>query len=151
MKTAALLYSGFISILLLTAIIISLTARSSYEDTITTSLDSSLERAISLLQQDKELLNYDSYDFSKGLQGSIDYSNWDSTSDNEQFKQDFVNYLVSGVSSKVTDLYIEFYGADEEHGLLSVKVTAYFYYPTGNIGQVSSYKTMILNKEQKIS
>lgn len=146
MKTAAFLYSGFISILLLSAIIISLTARSSYEDTVTTSLDSSLERAITLLQQDKKLLNYEGQ---LEKEGQISWSEWKSNSSNEQFKKDFVNYLVSGLNSRVTDLDIVFYGADSEYGLLSVEVTAHFIYPTGHVGKVSSYKTMILNKEQK--
>ena len=146
MKTASLLYSGFISILLLCAIIISLTVNSSYEDTITTSLDSSLERAITLLQQDKKLLSYEG---NIPVNSDIVWNDWQTTSLNEEFKQDFVNYLVSSLNSKVTDLNVKFYGADSEYGLLSVEVTANFTYPTGHKGTVSSYKTMILNKEQK--
>ena len=146
MKTAAFLYSGFISILLLSAIIISLTASSSYEDIVVTSLDSSLERAITLLQQDKKLLSYDD---SLSKQASVSWSTWQASEADEEFKQDFIDYLVSGLDSKVTDLNVKFYGADSEYGLLSVEVIANFIYPTGHVGTVSSYKTMILNKEQK--
>lgn len=78
----------------------------------------------------------------------------------EQFKRDFVSYLVGSIDPKVVDLKVDIYGADAEYGLLSVKVTAKYKYP-GKHGknedgsdkilydEVSSYKTMIIDKNYK--
>ena len=65
------------------------------------------------------------------------------------FKQDFIMYLSSNIDSRVKTLDVDIYGADADKGLLSVEVTAYFHYPTGVVGDVTSYKTVILDKYKK--
>ena len=71
------------------------------------------------------------------------------TNKNTALKEDFVKDLTMNLDSTVNRLDVEIYGADASDGLLSVEVTAFFKYPTGNYGTVSSYKTVILDKYVK--
>ena len=65
------------------------------------------------------------------------------------YKTNFVRCLVKNIDSKVNRIDINILGADEVNGMLSVEVTAYFSYLSGQEGQVSSYATVILNSTEK--
>lgn len=162
MRTAGIVYGGVIMIILVIMILSLVTMKSSYSDQISQSLDDALELAIYMCRADVE----NKTALSNSSLGSE--SNWVnklySDSDREksiawtdeslsEFKQDFVKYLVQNLDARVYSLDVDIYGADEEYGMLSVKVTAHFYYPGVAPGggqptdEVSTYKTVILNRE----
>ena len=144
MKANVMAYVGLILLLLQVAIICNITAKSSYADSVRTSLDESLERTMSLLTEDaglhmEKVLGSEA----SNLYGTV-------TIDNEaqlgEFKTNFIKIFAQNLNPKIDNLIINFYGADEEKGLLSVEIIADFTYLGGNKGTVSSYKTMIINK-----
>lgn len=170
MRTALIAYVGVFSTILLVAIISTITMKSSYAEVISRSLDDSIEYSVKMIQQDRNSLEYN---LNKGNKGDIatpsnatpsnarktkvDWGGtWEMPSESddvegkktrdEEFKQEFVDNLLERIDSRITGLDIDIYGADAEYGLLSVKVTAHFIYPNGVNGEVTSKKTMILDK-----
>jgi hypothetical protein len=147
MKANVLMYMGLIIILLEVVILCNITAKSSYADSIRQSLDESLERTMSLTRVDAEghfeLLDESVQNEITG-KGNVTYDGGATGLDD--FKKQFVSILVQDLDPKVTDLEINFFGADAETGLLSVEVVATFNYIGGKTGTVSSYKTIIINR-----
>lgn len=153
MKSATLLYAGVMFLILEVAIICSITSKSAYADSVRQSLEDSIEFSVCMLQEgqsDKVIRNTTDEQKSE-LYASINWQDsWkDDTTDLAEFKKDFVECLVANLDSKVTDIEVNIYGADEKNGLLSVEVTAYFKYLSGQTGSVSCYRTMIINKTEK--
>lgn len=147
MKANVMAYIGLILLLLQVAIICNITAKSSYADSVRTSLDESLERTMSLLTEDSELhMQYVLGSESDNLYGTVTIENEEQLG---EFKTKFIRIFAQSLDPKITDLTINFFGADEEKGLLSVEIIADFTYLGGNTGTVSSYKTMIINKTTK--
>lgn len=156
MRAVLLAYVGTVITIILVAIISCITIKSSYMDLIENNLDDSIMFAVRSLQTDRSLLyESDYYDFSgsetphtvagSNVKRGIDWS----SSSLDGFKKDFVDYLTANIDSRVVELDVDFYGADEKNGLLSVKVTGHFVYPFGVTGEVSTYKTVILDKYVK--
>jgi hypothetical protein len=111
------------------------------------SLEDSVTYAVSMLQAGyatnvESSLNANPYNTNTS---DID---WGSKTPDE-FKTEFLNYLAQSIDSRVTDLDVNIYGADSENGVLSVEVTAKFNYVDGKQGEVSCYKTAILNTTLK--
>ena len=156
MRSVLLAYIGTIIAILLVAIISCITIKSSYMDLIEQNLDDSIMFAIKSLQTDRNLLYSGGYynfsvDDTSHTVSSADIKrgiDWNS-SDLDDFKKDFVDYLTANIDSRVVELDVDFYGADAENGLLSVKVTGHFVYPFGVEDKVSTYKTVILDKYVK--
>ncbi len=157
MRQSVLLYAGLMFIILEVAIICTITSRYAYSDSIQQSLEDSIEFSIYMLQEDQKLKvtnNINSEDSgidSSDLYASISWQNsWGTdTSDLTEFKKEFVECLVENLDPKVSSVKVDIYGADEKNGLLSVEVTAYFKYLSGQTGSVSCYRTMIIDKSEK--
>ena len=162
MKTAIIAYTGFFATVMLVAIITSVTSYSSYTELTSRKLDDAVMMSVSMLQNDRE------YQFDGDGRVVKDYfqstkvvdSNgnelYDTTVENaveranNEFKNNFLSYMTSNLnSSDIKSLKVNFYGVDAVNGLLSVEVIADFYYPSGNVGRVSTYKTVILDKYVK--
>lgn len=155
MRSATLLYAGVMFLILEVAIICSITSKSAYADSVRQSLEDAIEFSVCMLQEgqrDRVNENIVSGSIaSSDLYANVDWQgSWASdTSDLTEFKKDFVECLVKQLDSKVTSIEVNIYGADEKNGLLSVEVTAYFRYLSGQTGSVSCYRTMIINKIEK--
>lgn len=158
MRTAVIVYSGVMTIILLVAIISVITMKSSYSESIAQSLDDSIEYSVKSLQSDRDdIINYASPSNALSTaKRKVNWDNWDTVGDpidkkeaDEKFKQEFIDNLVSNIDSRINKIDINIYGADAEYGLISVKVIAHFDYPFGKEDKVVSKKTIILNKELK--
>lgn len=148
MRSATLMYAGFMFIILELAILSSVISRSVYNEDMQSSLESSVELSMHMLQegQAEKIINESSVIPSSSLYESV---NGISDSDLDDFKKGFVECLVKNLDSRVDDVTVDIYGADDLHGLLSVEVTAKFEYFSGNQGSVSCYRTMIYDKQLK--
>lgn len=157
MKTYSLLYVGLIMSIIMVLTISTLTMKSSYAETIRSSLDDSIVYSVKMLQRDHDLVEYDSHgkaiDLPKGYSTSaIVWDNWDIDDQTDavaKFKNDFVKYLTGNLNARISSVDVDIYGVDVTVGALSVKVTATFEYPSGREDTVETYKTVILNKEIK--
>lgn len=148
MKANVMAYIGVILIILNVAIMCNITAKSSYSDSVRQSLDESMERTMYLLQTDSNLhMDITIPSEKNGLYGTVTLNN---ASDLGDFKTEFIKMFSKNLSPKVTDLTINFFGADEKKGLLSVEIIAKFrYMDNQHEGIVKSYKTIIINREIK--
>ncbi len=122
-------------------IVCCLFSKSIYKNEVQTSLDDSIELSMELLRTDnaKRFLNDPDVDITNN--DNLNIINPETLND---LQTDFTNILTSLVDSKITDMEINFYAADENSKLLSVEVKAKFRYLDGSIGSVSSYKTMVI-------
>ena len=140
--------------------------KSSYAEVISRSLDNSIEYSVKMLQKDRDSIEDKISSPSNASPSNAERKtkvDWNGTWEmpdpstdiegiktaNERFKQDFVDNLLESIDSRIKSIDVDIYGADAEYGLLSVKVTAHFTYPNGRDGEVSSKKTMILDKVLK--
>ena len=122
-------------------IVCNIFSKSIYKDEVQSSVDNSIELAMSLLSQDSMVRLTDTdANFSQNTMVNIDTSNLN------DLQKNFINILSKNINSKITDLEVNFYAADDDAKLLSVEVIANFRYLDGHIGTVSSYKTMIVDK-----
>lgn len=150
MRTAALAYGGGLITIMLIAIISVITMKSSYAELIAMSLENSIEYSIMMTQANRvdwesnPRLEADGESFN--MRRSVVWQDWTDDDENEVFKRDFVSRLADNIDARVNSLDVEFYGADSEYGLLSVKVTANFSYPGGTEDSVSRTRTVILDK-----
>lgn len=169
MRTVIFLYTSFLSTIILVAIISVIISHASYEEVIQQNLEESIEYSMKMLQRDRVYAR-------NGVEGEDDntgfYGNFNKYMTNEslslslpsntlnaEFKKAFIGYLTSNLDTRVTNLVVDFYGAEENEGLLSVEVTAEFNYPMSAVtsdgtlanvpGSVSVFKTIILEKEVK--
>lgn len=174
MRSFALVYVGILMSVFLVVIMCLLTTKSSYADILRSSLDDAMYYAVTMLQSDRLSLTYDDVYTSDGTGNMVSAQNVESiggisfkdadghawypgslvddefnTYTDEALKQDFIGYLASRLDSRVTDIEVEFYGADSKNGVISAQVIAYFEYPTGQRDKVTTYKTVILDKEVK--
>lgn len=149
MKSALLLYSGFLTAILVVAIICSMISKSAQNDTIEQNLEDSIEYAVKMVQDDRAL-KYNGGDLEdRNLIGAVTWDTAFGETEDARLKEDFIGYLTANLNPSITKLDVDIYGADSKDGLLSAKVTATFAYPTGTIGKVSAYKTVILDKYVK--
>ena len=162
MRTAVIAYTGFFTTMMLVAIVTSITSYSSYTELNSRKLDDAIELSVKMLQNDREY-QFDGagsvvkeYFQSTKVTDSNGNELYDTTVENavelanNKFKNDFLSYMTSNInSSDIKSLEVNFYGVDAVNGLLSVEVIADFYYPSGNVGRVSTYKTVILDKYVK--
>lgn len=149
MRSATLMYTGLMFILLELAILCSIVSRSVYYDDVQSSLEDSIELSLFLLQdgQSEKLEQESNIISSSDLYENVDgISN---SADLDDFKKKFVEGLVKNLDSRVSNITVDIYGADDVNGLLSVEVTADFEYFSGNMGSVSCYRTMIYDKQLK--
>lgn len=151
MRTMSLLYTGTLMVVLTLGIICSLTMKSSYAETIRDSLDDSIVYSVKLLQQDRDLVVFESADgtIREVPKQSIDWSSSMGDDEVAKFKSDFVAYMTANLDSRIDNLQVDIYGVDTSVGALSVGVVAEFTYPSGQKDTVESYKTVILNKYVK--
>ena len=157
MRTMAILYVSILMTIMSLGIICVLTMKSSYAETIRDNLDDSIVYSVKLLQvgRDNEWL----IDKEEGIKTtypmqdinwSVGYSEADIKDSKDEFKANFIRYLTANLDSRISNVDVTFYGVDNNVGALSVKVVADFTYPSGQEGQVESYKTVILNKFVKV-
>lgn len=119
--------------------------QSCYSDRLQQDLDDAMELAILSLREDYDLKIQDN---NKGVGFNPNDSNLVGDMNGlSDFKQKFISSLANNIEMKVQKLEVKIYGADEEHGLLSVEAIVYFKYIGGGTGSVSSYKTVLLNRE----
>jgi len=148
MRTVALVYFGGIASLYLIAVLSAIIMRSSYAEMLETGLEDAMTYSVMMCQDDRDVW-ISSYSGNKAL-GSGASISWDSTWDDteavEKFKQSFVESLSESLKANIKGLDIEFYGADEEYGLLSVKATAKFQYPWLTYDEVTRTRTVILDR-----
>lgn len=164
MRSTMMLYCGSLVAIITVAIICVIIMQSSYNETLQQQLDDSIELAVEMCRADraKALTDTDGVDAEADLKfGGVQFQSGalagESLSQLDKFKADFVKYLTAGldyqfgVTSKagVKNLDVNIYGANDKTGLLSVNVVATFVYPTGKTDRVSSYKTVILDKQLK--
>lgn len=145
MKASILAYSGaliaFIMLLTLSTIIM----KSSYIEVVEQNLNDSIEYSIYMLERDRNLVrDKDNY-----INSSNELSSWTTEDANDEMKKEFVQYFSENLSANIENVNVHIYGADAEKGVLSVKITADFRYPTGKIGTIETDKTMILNREKR--
>lgn len=145
MRSNVLMYIGLILIVLTSAILLNITAKSAYAEAIRDSVESSLERSMSLVRVDAAN-HFQMYGLDDKVYGDVNFSKTTDEAALGKFKSDFVKIFAQDLDPKITNLTINIYGADPESGLLSVEVIADFTYLGGQTGRVNSYKTMILNK-----
>ena len=145
MKANVLMYIGLVLIVLQVSILGNLTAKSCYSDSIKQSLDEALERTMHLTRMDADnqfqMAVGSDYDDALG-EGTVNLSGGSL----DTFKTQFVNTFASELDPKINKLEVNIFGADAETGILSVEAIADFTYLGGQTGQVSTYKTMIINK-----
>lgn len=147
MKSNVIMYIGLILLILQIAIICNVTAKSSYSDMIQQSVDESLERTMHAIRLDSAEHNDNEMASEKNnLYGAI---NMNDDAELGEFKEEFLKLLAQNMSSKIDNITVNFFGADKENGVMSIEVIADFSYLGGSRGQVSSYKTMILDKTAK--
>ena len=148
MRTVALVYFGGITALYLTAVLSAIIMRSSYAEALESSLETAMTYSVMMCQQDRDVwLSAYSGDKELGSGSVVTWdSGWDDTDTVERFKQEFVNSLSESISANIKGLDIEFYGADDEYGLLSVKATIKFQYPWLQYDEVTRQRTVILDK-----
>lgn len=146
MKTTIFSYIGFFIITIQLVVLGTIIAKSSYQQTIEQSVEDSMNLAANMLKEEYA----DNYAINMELLKSQGYDpnettlTW-SSSGLSDWKKEFVTYLSNNIDSRITDLSVEFYAADESKGILSANVTVKFKYLNGKIGEASCYKTIVLN------
>jgi hypothetical protein len=143
MRTAILSYTAVFTLFLMIIILSNITMKSSYSEQISQSLDSSIEYATKMLQQDRSLVR----DKSDYYVNDVTLTYEDGTL--SDVKEDFIYYLTEKLDSRIKHLDVKFDSGSDTNSL-SVKVTATFEYPSGKEDKVIYYKTMILEKKTKI-
>lgn len=155
MRISVGIYTGFFAMILLVAIISSIISYTSYSDTVQQNLEESMEFAVQMLRDDYEDFYAANSTFAQYMNNKavdIDIAAKNDTTGaekNAKLKNNFIKYLTTNLNSNVTKLDVNIYGADATNGLLSAEVTATFKYPTGNLGTVTCYRTVILDKYLK--
>lgn len=152
MKTTIFSYIGFFIITIQLVVLGTIIAKSSYQQTIEQSVEDSMTLAANMLKEEYA----DNYAINMELLKSQGYDpnettlTW-SSSGLSDWKKEFVTYLSNNIDSRITDLSVEFYAADESKGILSANVTVKFKYLNGKIGEASCYKTIVLNTNGETS
>ena len=144
MRSTLLVYTGSLILVILIAIISSLTAYTSYTEIVQQNLDDAVVLSVKMCQDGMDLYLDDALT-ETNYSRNVSFTN-DNLSD---FKKNFIKYLTYDLNSNVDNIDVDFFGADESNGLLSVRVTAHFRYPTGHEGTVKTTKTVILDKYVK--
>ena len=130
MRTTVLSFVSFFILFLEVIILSTIISHSSYKASVEAGLEDSVTTAVSMLQEG----------YKDKVSGYIEV---------DDLKQSFVNYLAENIDARIKGLTVNFYGADEETGVLSVEVYAKFNYQNGREAEVSCYRTAILNTTLK--
>lgn len=152
MRSQIIVYIFTIFTILLISILCVITQQSSFDTRLQRDLNSAMEISMSTLSKDGKLVLDSNYTSTLGVSSNDLYNtslNITNSAALGNFKKDFVSVLTNNINNKIKRLEVNIFGVDEDSGLLSCEVIAYYNYLNGKEGSVSCYRTILLNKEVK--